>query len=333
LNRRKLITASLAFGALAPWRARAQSKTKTLGVLSPGSAISLEQRLRSPFYVRLKELGWVEGQNLAVEGRYADGDEMRLPALALELVERRVDVIWAFGPEAAVAAAQATKAIPIVFWPINYPIELGLADSFARPGRNVTGIAFFAGVGVSTKLFEFLRDLAPAARRVAGIASLTGLRSVSGKQFTGSLGAIESAAGSLGLQYRLHHARTPQEFDAAFASIVEWRADALVVWAVPATVRETPRIVEFASQHRLPCACQLKEQVQQGALVSYGPDVPGTLAQSAVYVDRVLRGAKPGDLPIELPSKYELAVNMKTAKALGLAVKPSFLARADHVFQ
>jgi putative tryptophan/tyrosine transport system substrate-binding protein len=333
MNRRELITALIAFSAYAPARLHAQAKAKTLGILFPGSAIALEKRTRTPFLARLKELGWNEGQNLVVERRYDEGDETRLPALAMELIERRVDVIWAVGPEAAVAAAQATKTIPIVFWAINYPVELGLADSFSRPGRNVTGIAFFAGVGVSTKIFEFLQDLAPAAKRVAGIASDTGLRGVSGEQFTGSRRTIESAAQSLGLQYRFHHARTPQEFDAAFAAILDWRAEALVAFAVPATVRETSRIIEFANRHRLPCACQLKEQAQQGMLLSYGPDIPGTLAQSAAYVDRVLRGTKPGDLPIELPSRYELAVNMKTANAIGLAVKPSFLARADHVFR
>ena len=302
-----------------------------LGLLWPGSAISAEERW-NPFYATLRELGWLEGRSLRVEHRYAEGDETRLPALAVELVQRRVDVLWALGPEAAVAAAQATKTIPIVFWAINYPVELGLAESFSRPGRNVTGIAFFAGVGVSTKIFEFLRELAPAVQRVAGLASLTALRTVSGEQFSGSLPVIESAARSMSLQYRLHNVRTPPEFDAAFASILEWRADALIAWATPATSRETARLVDFTRRHRLPCAVQLKEQVRQGALLSYGPDIPGTLRQSAAYVDRVLRGARAADLPIELPSKYELTINIKTAKALGLDVKPSFLARADEVF-
>lgn len=332
MNRRELLSASLAFGVLAPSRLRAQSKTKTLGVLSPFPAPSAEQLARNPFYATLKELGWVEGKTLAIERRYADGDETRLPAFARELVARGVDVIWAVAPESAVAAAQATKTIPIVFWAINYPVELGLADSFSRPGGNVTGVAFFAGVGVSTKIFEFLREMAPAAQRIAGLASVTALRTVSGQQFTGSMEVIESAARSLRLQYRLHHARTSQEFESAFAAILDWRAEALVVWATPATIRETKRIVDFATRQRLPCAVQLKDQARQGALLSYGPDIPGTLRQSAVYVDRVLRGTRSADLPIELPSKYELIINMKTANALGLAVKPSFLTRADEVF-
>jgi putative ABC transport system substrate-binding protein len=311
--------------------ANAQAR-KTLGVLWPSSALTPQQRAGNPFYMRLTELGWTEGKNLVFERRYAEGDESRLPGLAADLVQRRVDAIWAFGPEAAVAAAQGTKSIPIVFWAINYPVELGLTESFSRPGRNVTGIAFFAGVGVSTKLFEFLQEMAPDARRVAGLASVTALRTVSGEQFTGSSQAIESAARSLGLQYRLHHARTPEEFDTALDSIREWRADALIAWATPATSRETARIVEFARRHGLPCGVQLTEQAERGALFSYGPDIPGTLRQSADYVNRVLRGARPADLPVELPSKYELAVNMKTATALGLAVKPAFLARADRVF-
>lgn len=331
MNRRDLLSASLAFGVLAPWRARAQAKKKTLGVLWPSFAMNVEQRAR-PFSAALTQLGWIEGQNLAMEHRYADGDETRLPALARELVSRHVDAIWTLGPEAAVAAAQATKTIPIVFWGINYPVELGLADSFSRPSRNVTGVAFFAGVGVGTKIFEFLHEIAPAVQRVAGLASLTALRTVSGQQFTGSLEAIESAARALGLQYRLHNARTSKEFESAFASILEWRADALIAWATPATSREMARIIDFARSHRLPCAVQVKDQVRQGALLSYGPDIPGTLRQSAAYVDRVLRGVRPADLPIELPSKYELTINMKTANALGLAVKPSFLTRADEVF-
>lgn len=333
MNRREAIGALLVSGALAPWPARAQSKAKTLGVLWPSSALNAEQRARNPFYATLTELGWAEGRNLTYERRYAEGDETRLPALAAELGQRRVDAIWAFGPEAAVAAARATKTIPIVFWAINYPVELGLADSFSRPGGNVTGTAFFAGVGVSTKIFEFLREMAPAAKRVAGIASLTALRTVTGAQFTGSIAVIEAAASALGLQYKLYNARTPQEFDAAFAWMREWRAEALVAWATPATSRETARIVHFANSNRLPCGVQLREQVQHGALFSYGPDIPGTLRQSAVYVDRVLRGARPADLPIELPNKYELVINMKTATALGLALQSAFLARADHVFR
>jgi putative tryptophan/tyrosine transport system substrate-binding protein len=332
LNRRALLSASLALGALAPWRARAQATKKTLGVLWPFSAINVEQRAR-PLSAALRQLGWIEGQNLAIEHRYAEGDEARLPALARELVSRHVDAIWTLGPEAAVAAAQSTRTIPIVFWGINYPIELGLVDSFSRPGRNVTGIAFFAGVGVSTKIFEFLRELAPAVQRVAGLASLTALRTVSGEQFGGSLPVIESAASSLGLQYRLHNARTPQEFDTAFAAMLAWRAEALVAWATPATSRETARIIEFASSNRLPCAVQVKDQVRQGALLSYGPDIADTLRQSAGYVDRVLKGVRPADVPVALPSKYELAINMKTANALGLAVQPSILARADEVFR
>jgi putative tryptophan/tyrosine transport system substrate-binding protein len=317
------------FGAISrPAIAQAQ---KTLGVLSPSSELTPEQWARNPSG-RLAEFGWTEGKNLRVERRYAEGDESRLPGLAADLVQRRVDAIWAFAPEAAVAAARATKTIPIVFWAINYPVELGLTDSFSRPGRNVTGIAFFAGVGVGTKLFEFLQQMAPAARRVAGLASVTALRTVAGEQFTGSLHTVESAARSLGLRYRHHHARTPQEFDAAFGEILEARADALLAWATPATSRETARIVEFTRKHRLPCGVQLKEQAQQGALFSYGPDIPGTLRQSAMYVDRVLRGGRPAEMPVELPSRYELAVNMKTATALGLTVSPAFLARADHVF-
>jgi len=295
--------------------------------------VSREERARDPFYVKLAELGWIEGKTLTVERRYAEGDESRLPALAAELVQRRVDAIWSFAPEATVAAAQSTRTIPIVFWPINYPVELGLADSLARPGRNVTGTAFFAGVGVSTKVFQFMHELAPRAKRIAGITSLTGLRTLSGGQFTGSQQAIEAAAASLGLQYRLHHARTPQEFDAAFTAMRESNADALVVWAVPATLREIRRIIEFADRHQLPCATQLSDHVRQGALFSYGPDIPGTLRQSAVYVDRVLRGARPADLPVEEPNKYEFAVNMKTAQALGLVASASLLARADHVFR
>ena len=333
MNRREAIGALLASGALAPWPAGAQSKRMTLGVLWPASSLNAEERARNPFYVTLRDLGWAEGRNLVYERRYADGDETRLPALAADLVQHRVDAIWAFGPEAAVAAAQATKTTPIVVWANNYPVELGLADSFSRPGRNVTGTAFFAGVGVSTKIFEFLRDLAPAAKRVAGVTSLTALRTVTGAQFTGSITVIEAAASALGLQYKLYNARTPQEFDAAFKAMREWRADALVVWATPATSRETARIVQFANSNRMPCGVQLREQAGHGALFSYGPDIPGTLRQSAAYVDRVLRGARPAELPIELPNKYELVINMKTATALGLAPQPGLLARADHVFR
>ncbi len=263
----------------------------------------------------------------------AAGREDRLPELAEELVRKRVDVIWALGPEAAVAAARATKTIPIVFWGVGYPVEQGLIDSYARPGRNVTGMAFFTGAELATKVLQLLSEIAPGARRVAAIVTPSAISTVKGDQYVGGAPVIESAAKSLGFEYRAHRVAKREDFDSVFAAILDSRAQALVTYGTTTTFRERQRIVDFANRNRLPSAFNQREFVEAGGLLSYGADTRETIFQSMLYLDRILRGARPADLPVELPSRYDLAINLKTAQSLGLTIPQSILVRVDHVIQ
>jgi putative ABC transport system substrate-binding protein len=274
------------------------------------------------------ELGWVEGQNLNIDRAYGEGNEDRLSALAEELVRRRVDVIWALGPPSAVAAARATKIIPIVFWGVSYPVELGLVSGLARPAGNVTGMAYSTGPELAGKQVEFLRQIAPAATRLAWITAPDSRRTVSGDEYI-----VLPEAPALGVELGRFDVRGRDDFDAVFASVRAWRAHALGLIGNPFFWRERKRIVEFANRNRLVSTFGMKDFVEVGGLISYGPDVGETVRQSVGYVDRILRGARPTDLPVEQPSKYELVINLKTAKALGLTIPPSLLLRADQVIE
>nr|WP_246312582.1 ABC transporter substrate-binding protein [Aquabacterium terrae] len=291
---------------------------------------SPERWAASPYKQRLAELGWNEGANVVIRQARAEGHEERLPALAAELVREQVDLILTQGPEAAVAAARATKTIPIVFWGVTLPAELGLVASLARPGGNVTGVAWNAGGEVqAAKTLELLRQMAPAARRVATIFHRASTTTVTGPAYT--YPAFGKAAESLGLILDPHGVRDDSELDAVFAAITAAHADALAVITSPLTARNRQRIAEFASRQRLPSAFDHRAFVEAGGLVSYGPDGLAIVRRSIDYVDRILRGARPRDLPVELPTRFELVVNAKTARALGLTVPRGLLLQADEV--
>lgn len=281
----------------------------------------------------LEDLGWREGRNLRIERGFGTGREDQLPALAAELVRKRVEVILAIGPEAAVAAARATTTIPIVFWGVAMPVEQGLIDSFARPGRNVTGMAWSAGTEVAAKKLEVLKELVPGAKRVAWIESPSAMHTVSGRQLEEPRVDIRQAGRRLSLDLREIVVRQPEDFDAAFARIREMKAHAVATRATHLTWRERKRIAEFALRYRLPSAHGEHDSVEAGGLLSYSINwrlsVPPTLA----YVDRILRGARAADLPVEQPSKYDLVINMKTATALGITVPRAMLPRADRVIE
>jgi putative ABC transport system substrate-binding protein len=333
MDRRRFI-ATLG-GALAlPSFAIAQKPDRlpVVGLLSPQPTPTPEQWANTPFAKRLRELGWIEGKNVVVVQARGEGRPDRMPALAAELVRKRADVILALAPEAAVAAARATKAIPIVFWGVGSPVELGLVTSFARPAGNITGVAWNAAGEVQVaKTLEFLKQIAPSARRLASIWDPTVSHTVSGTEY--AYPGFEVAAKSLGYELRSHEVKRDEDLDSAFAAILEWRAEALVIPAMPFTGRNRQRIVEFANRNRLPSAFDLRFFVEAGGLVSYGPDMPETQRRAVDYVDRILRGARPGDLPVELPSRFELAVNLRTARALGLTVPQAVLLRADRVIE
>lgn len=332
-RRHFLIAACAALAAPQIARPQVPIKLPVVGFLSPHPKPSPEALAQpNPLRTRLNELGWLDGKTALFERAFGEGREDRLPELAAALVAKKVDVIWALGPEAAVAAARATTTIPIVFWGVGFPIEQGLIDSYARPGRNVTGVAWFASPEVDGKRVELLREIAPAATRLASIFVPTAVSTVDGRT-TKNQPFAARAAQQLGFDFRVFPVEKPADFEPAFAAILAWGAQALIVSGTTLTVRTRDRLTEFALRNRLPSVFTLREFVEAGGLVSYAIDAGPTMAQTANYIDRILRGAKPGELPVELPSRYETAVNLKTARALGLTIPQSVLLRADRVFE
>ncbi|MGD9952732.1 MAG: ABC transporter substrate-binding protein [Burkholderiales bacterium] len=281
---------------------------------------------------RLREHGWIDGDTVEFVNGFGFGSEARLPELAAMIVAREVDVIGCLGPEAAVAAARATKTIPIVFWGVAYPVEQELIESLARPGRNATGVAWYSTPEVDGKRLELLREIAPSAMRLALISVPSAAEKVSGGPATVEP-STAPAARTLGYELRAFPVTKPEDFDGQFSAVIEWGAEAMTVAGTTLTVRERYRITGFAKNQRLPSAYTLRNFVAAGGLVSYAIDWRPTLAQIADYIDRILRGAKPGDLPVTLPTGYETAVNLKTAELLGLKIPDSILLRSDWVIR
>lgn len=325
-----------AAGLLAAPLARSQANRRlpVLGILSPYFRPSPERWRALPTTARFTELGWVEGRTFRIEGAYGEGRENLLPDLALGLVRKQVDVIWARGPEAAIAAARATEKIPIVFTAVAYPVEMGLAQSLARPGGNATGVAYIAGEGTQIlKPAQYLRQVAPDATRIVSLWSLQNLKTVSGEDYAGAYPAFESGMRALGFDYRFEDIKGPEGYEAAFASILASRAQAIMALTTPLNFRERKRIVEFANRNRLASTFDTSPFVEAGGLISYGPNLLALAIQSVRYVDRILRGAQPANLAIELPSDYELAVNLRTAKLLGLTIPQAIMVGADRVIE
>lgn len=330
-RRRFLATAGV---VLAPFAARAQRMPKlpAIGILNPHAPPTADQIAKGPLRARLRQLGWVDGETVEFVNGFGFGSEQRLPELAAELVRRKVDVIWAMGPEAAVAAARITQTIPIVFWGVPYPVEQELVESLSRPGRNATGVAWYSSPEVDGKRLELLREIAPAAKRLAFLNVPTAGHKVSGG-LSDLPPSTQPAALSLGYELRMFPVARHADFDGAFRDILDWAAQALTVAGTALTVRERHRIAAFAKKHRLPSTYTLRDFVESGGLVSYAIDWRPTFAQTADYIDRILRGAKPGDLPVALPTGYELAVNLNTAELLGLKIPESILLRADWIIR
>ena len=337
VRRRQFLTAAAALLA-APRIARAQAPKKlpVLGILSPGRRAPPEVRAKSPFVIRLRDLGWIDGKTISIEPAYAEDNLDRLPELAATLVAKKVDVIWAFGTLGAVAAARATTTIPIVFAGVGFSVELGLVDSLARPGRNVTGVAWFADESIYVKRYQLLRELAPDARRIALLIVSTNNPTVAGGMLdfkTLLRDKVDAALRDLRFESRRYELFTAADLEPAFAAISKWAPDVLSVPDAALTDLARKQIVDFARRQRLLTVTGSREWVQAGGLFSYGLVILPTLLRSVDMVDRILRGAKPADLPVELPSHYELMVNLGTAKALGLKVPQSILLRADKVIE
>ncbi len=316
----------LALGTVAvPFAAGAQQAAQVprIGVLaSTGSASS--SNIPS-FRQGLRDLGYVEGQNIVIENRYARSYE-ELPNLAAELVHRKVDVIFAAGSPAARVVRDSMPTIPVVFVTFADPVRSGLVASLARPGQNLTGLTM-AAAELDGKRLGLLREALPKVFHVAVLLNPANTTSAE------HLKETEDVAGSLGMRLRTHEVRAPHEFDGAFAAMKKDRADALYLLADSMFFRERNRIAALAAKSRLPAMFQWRAYVDAGGLMSYGPSFVDLNWRAATYVDRILKGAKPADLPVERPTKFELVINLKAAKALGLTIPPSLLARADQVIE
>ena len=300
-------------------------KTWRVGFLGPSSAAA-SAHLVAAFREGLRDRGYVEGQNVAIEFRWADGHADRLPALAKELVTTNIDVLVSPTPPAARAAKNATSTVPIVMLNVGDPVGSGLVADLARPGGNVTGQTNDVP-GLGEKLVALVREIAPAIRSVAV------LRNPSNPVAAVQLREIEAASRAAGLEVRSFEARDPKEFETVFRAIGEAGVGILVVRADPMFFAPRKRLAELALANRIPTLFERREYAEAGVLVGYGPSLVEQFRHAATFVDKILKGAKPADLPIEPPARSELVINLKTAKALGLTIPPSLRTRADHVIE
>jgi putative ABC transport system substrate-binding protein len=325
-SRRAFLVASVT-ALVGPRAGRAQPAPRVarVGVLASSTEENFAAGVKA-FRDGLRERGWIEGQNLTIEARYAEERYDRLPVLAAELVGLNVDVIFAMASPAVAAARRTTTTVPIVMETLGDAVSAGLVTSLAQPGGNVTGISGFAPE-LSGKRLELIRELLPKAARIGFLANL------SNPATTTVIRASEAAAQRMGIQLHMVDVREPAELDAAFETMIRARSEALLVAADPMLFSQRRRIVELAARHRLPAVYENRRFADVGGLVSYGPDQTERFRQAAAYVDRILRGAKPGDLPIEQPRTFELVLNLQTAKGLGLQFPPTLRLRADHLIE
>jgi putative ABC transport system substrate-binding protein len=327
MRRREFIT--LIGGAAAAWPLAASAQQPAMpvvGFLDSRSLDAISERLRT-YRQGLKESGYVEGENVTIVYRFAENQIDRLPELAADLVRRQVAVIATFGGVATFAAKAATTTIPIVFITGDDPVRQGLVASLARPGGNLTGINFFSSE-LTAKRLELLREQVPGAVRVAVIVNPAG-----GSDAETTLRDVEPAARAMGLQIQVLNATTSREINAAFATFAHERPDALFVGASPFFTARRVQLVHLASFHRLPATYSSREYVEAGGLMSYGSNVADAWRQAGVYAGRILKVAKPADLPVAQASKFELVINAETARMLGQTVPPTLLSIADEVIE
>jgi putative tryptophan/tyrosine transport system substrate-binding protein len=329
MNQRRLLVLALGAGLAgraALLRAQASSGSmRRVGVLAPSTRAKDEVTLK-PFFDQMRQLGWIEGQNIAYDRAYADDQQQALPGLAAGMAVRKPDLIFAPPTVAALAARQATSTIPIVFADVVDPVGVGLVAGLAQPGGNVTGLSS-AFESIMLKRLELLREMLPAAKRIglAGDANdpTTGLNQA----------AVATLASARGVQVIVANASNPVEFDASISRLLDEHVDAIFVAGSVIALNLIGRLMELANPRRVPVIGGNPVSAQAGALFSYGAPLSHRLQRSALLVDKVLKGAKPADLPVEQPTLFELVINLKTAKALGITVPRSILLRADGVIE
>jgi putative ABC transport system substrate-binding protein len=325
--RRRTFIAALGSAAAWPVVTRAQQQAlPVIGWLGPESGDEVYKNFTIPFLQGLKETGYAEGQNVAIQYRYAENQLNRLPALAADLVRRRVAVIAASGVEAALAAKAATSTIPIVFFTGGDPVALGLVVRLNRPGGNVTGYTVL-GTELTPKRLQLLRELMPNAARFGALVDPAAPATPS------MIADLQGAARTLGLKLVVVDARTDSDLETAFASFSQQRVGAVLVGDSALFVHRTEQLAALAARHALPAIFNLREYVLSGGLMSYGSSTGSTLRQVGIYTGRILKGERPADLPVQQVTKLDLVINLKTAKALGLTIPETLLATADEVIQ
>ncbi|MGA8999590.1 MAG: ABC transporter substrate-binding protein [Pseudolabrys sp.] len=325
MKRREFITFLGCVAAAWPLAASAQSKIPRIGFMGNSTA-ALEANLVDAFREGLREHGYEEGRNIVIEYRWADGKYEQFPALVAELIAAKVDVIVTAGTPAALAMKKATTTVPLVMVAVGDPVGTGLVPSLARPGGNLTGLSSVAP-DLEGKRLQLLREVVPALSHVAMFINSVNPFHVS------SMRQARAAAKAMGIKLQLHDIRKSQDLDDAFAAIRKERPDALLILADRVFLHNRERMMDFTKEQRLPNVNAYKELVEVGGLMSYGPSYEDMHKRAAIYVDKILKGAKPADLPIEQPSKFTFIINLKTAKALGVTVPSQLLALADRLIE
>jgi putative ABC transport system substrate-binding protein len=321
MKRREFIAGTTVL-LVSPRRSWAQGTRRRLGVLVLGERVTT---MNTALLNGLRDHGWIDGRNLTIEYRYAQSQD-RLSASAAELVALNPDLLLAGNPQTAVALKSATASIPIVFVSVADPVRLGLVQSLSRPGGNITGLATLPA-DFAAKMIETLREIVPSASKIAILVN------PGNAIHRWTVAELPQTARKLGVALPIVEATTAEELDIAFASAAAQHVDAILPFSDPLTVTNAPRVIALAAEHRLPALYLFRLFVTNGGLISYGPDLADLFRRAGGYVDKILKGTKPSDLPVEQPTKFELVINMKTAKALGLTVPPSLLTRADEVIE
>jgi putative ABC transport system substrate-binding protein len=326
MNRRHSLAALLGVG-IAPLSVFGQlpSKVWRIGYLGSSARAPVNFAFDA-FRQGMRELGYVEGKNLVIEARFADGVYDRLPGLAAELVELKVDVILADASPAIRAAQKATNTIPIVMGSTGDPVGSGFVQSLARPGGNITGLALMSN-DASAKLLDLLRELVPHLSRVAVLVS------PSSSTYRAIVENVQAAGRNAGIEIASVEAQTPLEIENGFVVMARSKAEAVIIGINPFFVQQRGQIAELAVKHRLPSITGDRRYAEAGGLMSYGQNISNNFRRAATYIDKILKGAKPAELPVEQPTKFELVINLKTAKALGLTIPKELLLRADEVIQ